>query len=168
MAERLLVEKLREAQILHHESVILRNGETSDLYVDVKKAYGNPDLLRHMAQLTLQNLDERTSCIAAAGYGGLPLGVAMSLQSGLPIALVRDAPKGHGKAEIVDGYIPSVNEYVSVVDDVFTTGGSLRQTIFTLQNIGVEVVGCHVVVARGDSSDFAFPVSYLLKPEDII
>lgn len=168
MVEQSLALELRQAQILHHGQLVLRNGEISNLYVDVKLAYGKPGLLRHMARLMLDTIDNRTDCLAAAGYGGIPLAVAMSLQSDLPLSLARDAPKDHGKATIVDGHVPSAGERVSVVDDVFTTGGSLLQTSSSLQSLGAEVVGCHVVVARGDSSNFALPLKYLLKPEDLI
>jgi len=158
-----LARKLREADVIFHEPVELRGGETSNFYIDIKKAYGNPEILREMACLMLRNFTQDTTCIAASGYGGIPLGVAISLESGLPLVSVRDTEKNHGKRGLFDGYVPSSSDVVSIVDDVFTSGSSLRQTAANLGTTESTVADCHVVAARGDTSRFALPVSYLFN-----
>jgi orotate phosphoribosyltransferase len=167
MTKESLISDFTEAKLLYYEPLNLEHGIKSNVYVDVKKAYGNPKLLHKMAGLMLRGLDKDTASICVAGYGGAPLGTAMSLQSGLPLTLVRDKPKNHGAFEMADGYLPQLGEKVSVVDDFFTSGRSLLQTVATLHAIGAEVLGCHVVVARGDTTAFELPVSYLFGPEDI-
>lgn len=162
-----LARKCKEAGIVVYEPITLRNGEVSNFYVDVKKAYGNPEILRAMAQLTLSNFDPKTTCIAASGYGGIPLGVAVSLESGLPLASVRDTKKNHGRGGLIDGCVPDSSDVVSLVDDVFTSGSSLRQTASNLSKTNAKIIDCHVIVARGDVTEFEFPVSYLFKPDDI-
>ncbi len=96
-----LARALRSADVVLYQPVALRNGTISDFYIDVKRAYGNPGNLRAMAQLTLDNFDPSTTCVAASGYGGIPLGVAISLESGLPLVSVRDREKGHGRGETI-------------------------------------------------------------------
>lgn len=167
MNERALLPKLRRAEIVSFEPVTLRAGEISDYYVDIKKAYGNPELLTEMARATLENLDPRTTSLAASGYGGIPLGIAVSQLSGLPLSLVRDKEKNHGKRDMIDGYIPNHEDVVTLLDDVFSTGSSLSETAKTLFATGVEIAGCHVIVARGNPKEFSLPVSFLFKPEDL-
>lgn len=145
----------------------LRSGEESNFYADIKRAYGDPELLAAMAGATIENLDPRTTCIAASGYGGVPLGVVISQLSSLPLTLVRDVEKKHGRIGMIEGYVPGDQDMVALVDDVFTSGSSLRRTAANLVGTGAEIIGCHVIVARGDVSDFAMPVSYLFKPGDI-
>ena|ERR1700741_1310777 len=92
-----LSQQLRQAEIISFEPVNLRAGEASDFYADIKKAYGNSELRKAMAEATLENIDPSTTCIAAAGYGGLPLAVTISDLSGLPLTMVRDTAKNHGR-----------------------------------------------------------------------
>jgi orotate phosphoribosyltransferase len=163
-----LSRKLRDHDVIIYEPVVLRGGEVSHYYADIKKAYGNPELLDKLARATVENLDQKTTCLAASGYGGLPLGVAASRISGLPLAMVRDAHKNHGKQELIDGYVPGTGDNVSVVDDVFTSGSSLTQTISTLEATGAEIIRCHVILARGATEEFRYPISYLLSSDELL
>lgn len=167
MSSESFAEQLRHTDLIYREPVELRDGSTSNFYVDVKKAYGDPALLAMMSEATAANLDQQTTCIAASGYGGLPLGVAVSKLTALPLAMVRDTEKGHGKGGFIDGYVPGEHDVVEIVDDVFTSGRSLRMTAENLRATGAVILGCHAVVARGNASQFELPVSYLLMPEDL-
>lgn len=158
---------LQKADILSHDRVVLRAGEVSSLYFNIKKAYGDPKLLKQIARTMILNLDVQTTCIAASGYGGLPLGVETSRLTGLPLAMVRDSKKDHGTQQMIDGFVPSQRDRVSILDDVYTTGSSLLQTANTIAKTGAEVVGCHVVVARGNVEEFELPVTHLFQPEDL-
>lgn len=167
MSKHELLRQLRDANVIIHEPVTLRGGEVSSYYVDIKKAYGNPEILRRMAQMTLEYVDSEITCIAASGYGGIPLGAAVSLAADLPLVSVRDTPKNHGRGGLIDGYVPNESDNILIVDDVFTSGSSMRQTLGNLAATRVNICGGHVVVARGDVRKFELPVSYLLGPEDI-
>jgi orotate phosphoribosyltransferase len=121
-----------------------------------------------MGQATVEILHPDTTCLAASGYGGLPLGVIVSQLSGLPLAMVRDSEKNHGKKGLIDGFVPTAQDKVTILDDVYTSGSSLSQTITNLHDTGADILGCHVIVARGDTSKFEFPVSYLLSTKDLV
>ena len=68
------------------------------------------------------------------------------------LTLVRDEPKKHGKGGWIDGYVPNEQDKVVLVDDVFTTGGSLRKLIKILEPTKAEIIGVYVVVKRGEGS----------------
>jgi orotate phosphoribosyltransferase len=163
-----LADKLKNHKVILYEPVTLRGGTVSQYYADIKKAYGDPVLLDELAQTTVKNLDTQTTCLAASGYGGIPLGVAASRISGLPLAMVRDTQKNHGKQGLIDGYVPSSGDNVSVLDDVFTSGSSLTQTISTLESTGAQIIKCHVILARGKTEEFTYPISYLLSADELV
>lgn len=167
MSESPLLNKLREAELLNYGSRKLRGGDMSDIYADIKKAYGQPEILSHVARVMLRKMDVRTTSIAASGHGGLPLATAMSLQSELPVSFVRDREKGHALDKLIDGYTPNAGGLVTLVDDVFMTGSSLLGTASTIESTGAQVLECDVVVARADASDFRYHVLSLFTLEDL-
>jgi orotate phosphoribosyltransferase len=162
-----LITSLKKLDIVYREPVNLKNAGASDFYVDVKKAYGYPEALSIISDKLLEKIDKRATCIATAGYGGLSPATAISLIKGLKLVLVRDEPKKHGMGGWIDGYVPDENDKVAIFDDVLTTGGSLKKIIEVIKSTRAEVVGCYVVVKRGEAV-LPFHVEHLLKPEDLV
>lgn len=159
--------KLRKAGLVKYDPVNLRAGDSSNYYIDVKKVHGDPKLLKQISRELWGKIDKRTTCIAAAGHGGLPLAVTLSLEHNLPLVLVRDKPKNHGLSGLIDGHIPKKDDFVSIVDDVFTTGSSLRKTIKALGDIGATILGCYVVVKRGNGK-LPVPLTYLVEAKSLL
>jgi len=124
-----LVNRLKELEIIYKGKVKLKNAGVSDFYIDVKKAYGYPDALNLISNYLYTYIDKRATCVASAGYGGLTIASVISSKYGLNLTLIRDEPKKHGKISLIDGYIPNEKDKVAVIDDVFTTGESLRKII---------------------------------------
>jgi len=136
-------------------------------YIDIKRAFGDSDALNLMANELWFEIDNRTTCIAAVGYGGIPLATPISLLYGLNLTLVRDESKKHGRKTWIDGYVPTKRDKVSIVDDVFTTGRNLRKIIKILEPTGAEILGCHVVVKRGEGK-LKIPFTYLMTAEQLL
>jgi orotate phosphoribosyltransferase len=116
----------------------------------MKSAYADPLLLRFLARVIARMISPRTRCIAASGYGGIPLGTAVSLETGLPLTLVREAPKEHGRSARVDGYVPRNRERVALVDDVYSSGTGMRAMERVLRRHGAHIVSKIVVVSRAE------------------
>ncbi|MBI4017104.1 MAG: hypothetical protein HY363_05425 [Candidatus Aenigmarchaeota archaeon] len=162
-----LVKVLRQLSIVCRASFVLSSGEKSEFYVDVKKAYGHHGALTLISDELYKTIDENTTCIAAAGYGGLSPASVISSKYGLNLSLVRDRPKKHGLCKLIDGYLPEKTDRVAIIDDVFTTGGSLGKIIKALEPTGAEILGCSVVVKRGGGQSNA-PLSYLITLEELL
>lgn len=143
-----LADALRKAGIVRHRRVRLSSGRTADFYVDLKAAYGRPSLLARMARELAALVPASATCIASGGYGGIPLATAVALRLKLPLTLVRPKPKAHGTAQALEGHIPTREDRVVLVDDVYTTGGSLRAMEAALRPTGARVALRLVVVNR--------------------
>ena len=162
-----LVRRLQQLDVVYREPVVLKNAGVSDTYIDIKKACGHPDVLRSLCDLLWERMDKSVTCIAAAGYGGLSLASVLSVQQGVYLTLVRDEQKKHGKGGWIDGYVPNEHDRITIVDDVFTTCGSLRKMIRVLKPTKARILGCCVVVKRGDG-ELNVPLTYLLTSEELL
>ncbi len=165
-----LVATLRGVEgIVVHEPMAkfeLSGGGVSDFYLDIKRAYGNPLITRQIAKIMVRHLSPDTTFVAASGYGGLPLGAKVSDLTGLPLGMIRDKEKGHGKGGLIDGFVPGKEDRGIIVDDVLTTGGSIRKARQVITGFGAGIPNCFVVVDRGHP-ELDFDVSYILRVEDI-
>lgn len=145
-----LVARLKEIEIIVYQSVTLRSGEVSEYYCDIKKAFGYPDILNAIADEIAGRLPADITAIASSGYGGLPFGSVVASRSGRNFIAVRDAAKNHGKGGKIDGYTPNKNDMVAIVDDVLTTGSSIKSTMSGLKDIGADAQLAIVVVKRSN------------------
>ena len=162
-----LIRKLKEIDIIYCGDVKLKHAGASNFYVDVKKAYGYPYMLNFISDELWKKMKEEITCIATAGYGGMSLASVISSRHDLNLILVRDEPKKYGKEGWIDGYVPNGEDKIAVVDDVFTTGGSLRKMIGALEPTKAKILGCYVVCKRGEG-ELTVPLTFLFTPEDLI
>jgi len=162
-----LIKRLKEIDIIHREPIVLASGQRADFYIDIKKSYGYPDVRQMVAGLLLESISQDATCIAASGYGGIPLATDISSSLGLKLALIRDTPKSHGRATLIDGYVPNHNDRICLVDDVFTTGKSLNKIAEALSGFTSRILSANVAVRRTTLS-FPLKLNYLFTAEDLI
>jgi len=141
-------------------------GGSSSKYLDLREAFGNPELLNCVVNNIFGLVDIRPNFVAGSGYGGITLATAVSLRQGINLTLVRDVQKDHGKKQIIEGYRPKENDLGIVVDDVMTTGQSLEKLLWVLLSAGTKIHGCYVVVKRGDGQ-ISVPLHYLYTLDDL-
>ena len=165
-----LIDKLKELGVIYKESVILTSGKPSDFYVDIKKAYGYPETVKLMVQLISREIPKEATVIASTGYGGLPLATPVSVETGKNLTLVRTDPKDHGhdKGGYLDGYIPTPDDKIVIIDDVFTAGTSIRKmlAVFEKEIPQTEIISAQVVVKRGDGQ-LDIPLGYLVNVKEL-
>ena len=154
--------KQRLEPFIHRQSVMLKSGTRSDFYVDIKAAFGSPELLTLFARELAKRISKRATCIAGAGYGGLPLATAVAVKTNLPLVMVREQIKEHGTRQWLDGYVPGSRDRVAIIDDVYTSGRSLSHTEKVLVRTKAKIEGRYVVVNRSgrEKSDVVFLIEY--------
>ncbi len=141
-----LVAALKASGALQLGTFTLASGKTSSYYVDIKKAITRPDLLRAIAD-AMAPYARTADRIAGVELGAVPIAAAVSLASGKPYLMVRKAPKEHGTKHDVEGDLGK-GERVLFVEDVVTTGGTLRAAIERVRGHGAAVEDCVCVVDR--------------------
>jgi orotate phosphoribosyltransferase len=124
----------------------LASGATSDVYVDIKKAWTDPGRLERMAALLAAECTGETR-LAGMELGAVPLVVATALRTGLPYVVVRKAAKSHGTQQRFEGEIPA-GRRVLVIEDVTTSGGSSAETVEVIRAAGGVVDRLLAVVDR--------------------
>lgn len=132
-------------------SFVLKDGSTSPFYVDLRVLIGHPVVLRRVAQAMLTcAVSLHYDCLAGIAYAGLPLAVAMSLESGKPLVYPRKEVKTYGTRRQVEG-VCKAGQRALVIDDVITTGGAKIEAIAPLRDAGLVVEDILVVVDREQS-----------------
>ncbi len=127
----------------------------------IKKAYGNPIVFKEIVSEVLKLIPDEATCIAGSGNGGIPLATALSLGTNKKLSIVRDVEKNHGTKEMIDGHIPNVSDKIVIVDDVLTSGTSLRNTI---KNLGDStIIKCIVILKRGEAQGINHDIEYLIQ-----
>ena len=168
MNKKELLKKLISIGTIHKEPVVLRSGKAAEFYCDIKKAFGDSEILNSLADEIGKLLPKNTTVVAASGYGGLPLASVVCSRLNKKLCAVRSKEKDHGKMGFIDGYVPNKKDIVVIVDDVLTTGSSIKEVVETLESIDVKAKMAVVIVKRGEPSlsikyDFLFKIGEILK-----
>ncbi|MEA3190716.1 MAG: orotate phosphoribosyltransferase [Thermoplasmata archaeon] len=127
----------------------LTSGAKSKYYVDVKAAMTDPATLRVIGRRMAEVAREHGPFDAVAGMelGAVPLATAVSLESGLPMLIIRKGERKHGTGKRIEGRDPA-RLRVFVVEDVTTSGGSTVEAVQVLREAGAQVAHACVVVDR--------------------
>lgn len=124
MAEFLL--KVKAVKINVKESFTWASGLKSPVYCDNRITLSYPAIRTYIRQ-QFSNLikDEfgNIDLIAGIATGGIPHGVLVAQELGLPFAYVRTGKKDHGLANQIEGVIES-GQSVILIEDLISTGGS--------------------------------------------
>ncbi|MCL5874828.1 MAG: orotate phosphoribosyltransferase [Candidatus Thermoplasmatota archaeon] len=127
----------------------LTSGKESDYYVDVKSALLNPKFLREISKRAAPYITgERIACVE---LGAVPLGVAVSLETGKDLIIIRKEKKEHGLEKLYEGKV-EMGETISFVEDVTTTGGTLLRAVTKLNEMHVRTDRVVVVVDRKEGA----------------
>jgi orotate phosphoribosyltransferase len=142
-----LVRRMVEASELHGEFV-LSSGKTSTVYFDKFRLLTRPGLLDEIAGAVAGKLAEETRLLGAPEGAAMLLVAAVSLRTGLPVAIVRKEAKAYGTQAQVEGEVPP-DAITTLVEDVSTTGHQVRRAAEVLADAGADVRRIVLAIDRG-------------------
>jgi orotate phosphoribosyltransferase len=142
-----LVARLIQASELHGDFV-LSSGKRSSVYFDKFLFLTKPDLLRELAHRVTTLLPEGIDHLAAPEGAATLLVAAVSLETGLPVAVVRKEPKVYGTRSQVEGHAPP-GARACLIEDVSTTGHQVRRAAEVLTEAGVTIERIVLAIDRG-------------------
>jgi orotate phosphoribosyltransferase len=125
----------------------LTSGQTSKVYIDVKRAWTDPGRLRVMAEALARRVGDADR-LAGMELGAVPLVVATALQTGRPYVVIRKGARDHGTRQRYEGEIPT-GARVLLIEDTSSTGGSAMESVRIIREAGGLVTRALVVVDRG-------------------
>jgi orotate phosphoribosyltransferase len=131
----------------------LASGKESSYYINSKKAFFNSEVVWLLGEALWElTKDLDIQAIGGPEVGAIPMAVAAAQRyhaegRTLEGFFVRKQVKEHGSQERIEGALkPGFR--VAVVDDVFTSGGSVMQAIAEVEKYGAEVVAVSCIVDR--------------------
>jgi len=131
---------------------VLRSGKRSNRYFDKFLFETDPALLRRLGEHLARLVPTETQRLAAPELGAVLLGGAVSMETGLPLVLVRKEPKGYGTSKQIEGKLVP-GERVTIIEDVVTTGGDSLRSAQLLRDAGLDVIHLIVVLDRGEGGE---------------
>lgn len=123
----------------------LRSGQVSSEYFDKYLFESDPHLLARVARQMVDLVPEDTELLGGLELGGIPIVTALSSLTGHRALFVRKQAKDYGTCKLAEG--PDVaGRRVTLIEDVITTGGAVRDATRALREAGavVELVVCAI------------------------
>lgn len=148
-----LLETLKEADALKEGHFLLASGRHSDRYVEKFDLLRRPAATeRACGQFAERFRNARIDVVAGPTTGGVILAFETARQLGVMAAYAERAAAGGSARALRRGTSFAPGSRVLVVDDILTTGGSIRETLAALAAHPVEVVAVGVLVDRSNGA----------------
>ena len=152
----------RETGVLHEGHFLLTSGRHSSQYLQCAQVLKHPEIAAKLCRELTEILGEKELdlCIGPA-VGGIIVAYEMARSLGIPGIF---AEREKGEMVLRRGFQVNPGEKVLVVEDVITTGGSVREVMELVRRAGGMVTEVAVLVDRsGGSVTFDVPLRSLLS-----
>ena len=160
-----LIELLYELNCIKHGQFTLKNGETSDIYIDLRNCISNPQVKRTIAEAMYDKVkDTSATHVVGVPYGAIPYAAYISDAYNKKLLLTRKEQKGYGTKNAIEGEYKK-GDKVLLIEDTITTGGSLLQQKKLLEDYGLIVVDTVCLVYRGTNPNP--PCKYIVSLQQI-
>ena len=141
MAEFLL--QIKAIKLQPNNPFTWASGWKSPIYCDNRITLSHPTVRTYIRQQLTQLIQEKfgaVGCIAGVATAGIPQGVLIAQELGLPFIYVRSKPKDHGTGNLIEGDVLT-GKRVVVIEDLISTGKSSLQAVAALREAGYQVAG---------------------------
>jgi orotate phosphoribosyltransferase len=160
------VAELKRVGALKEGHFVLASGRHSNQYVEKFDLLRDPVATQQACAELIRLLDGLANVDLVAGptTGGILLAFELARQLGLPAAYAERVEDGSSEREFKRGTLIEQGTRVLVVDDILTTGGSVRATLDALAVVDAQVVAVALLVDRSAGAvDFGCPLVSLAQ-----
>jgi orotate phosphoribosyltransferase len=149
MANLDLMAELKQIGALKIGHFLFSSGRHSDVYLEKFDLLRDPRATERVCAGFVEAFsDDAIDVVVGPTTGGILLAFETARQLSLPAAYAERTSDGSDERMFKRGTVFPEGSRVLVVDDILTTGGSVRKTLEALQAHPVEVVGVGVLVDR--------------------
>ncbi len=126
----------------------LKSGQTSSIYLNLRKMISYPSLLREVAAaMWLATKNCQFDLICGVPYTALPIATGLSLAHDIPMVMRRKEKKEYGTKQMIEGvYQPG--QRCLIIEDVITTGSSIIETATELEQAGLHITDVVALIDR--------------------
>lgn len=127
------------------------SGLRSPIYCDNRIALSYPKIRNYIRQELANAIHEHfgdVDVIAGVATAGIPQGVLVAQELGVPFVYVRSSQKEHGLENKIEGVI-NPGQSVVVIEDLISTGKSSLNAVDALRKAGAEVKGMVAIFSYG-------------------
>lgn len=119
------------------------SGLKSPIYCDNRITLSYPTIRTYIRQKFSEVIQEEfgsVDMISGVATAGIPQGVLVAQDLGVPFTYVRSSAKDHGRQNLIEGEVVS-GQRVVVIEDLISTGQSSLKAVDALREAGCNVVG---------------------------
>ncbi len=140
----------RSTEALLEGHFVLTSGRHSASYFQCAKVLQHPDYLTAFSIMIADEYeDQAPDVVISPAIGGVVLGTEVGTQLGCRTIF---AERKEGNMVIRRGFHIEKGEKVLVVEDVITTGGSVKEVMDLVEKAGGNIIGVGVLVDRSNGS----------------
>jgi len=159
---------LEERQAVMRGHFQFASGRHGDVYVEKFRIIQWPDLTSRLCEPLAAAFRGSASVVAGPTTGGAILSFEVARQLGLKSIIAEKAEDGAPGREFRRGFEIGAGDRVLIVDDVLTTGGSIRDVVDAVAASGAAVAGVAVLVDRtGGRVDFGVPFAAAISVDAV-
>lgn len=141
-----------ETQALMHGHFILSSGLHSDTYFQCAKVLQYPKYLSNFGEILSNHFSHLDiDKVISPAIGGIVLGTEVGRQLNKKTIF---SERSEGKMKLRRGFNINKNENILIIEDVLSTGGSIKEVIDLISQYEGNVVGVGVIVDRSLSPVF--------------
>ncbi len=151
-----IIAMMKEAEVLLEGHFLLTSGRHSDKYMQCAKIFQNAKYSEPLcAELVKQYKDDNVELVIGPAIGAIQMSYEVGKQLGVKNIF---AERENGAMTLRRGFTIEKGQRVLIVEDVVTTGGSVREVMDLVKECGGEIVGIGSIVDRtGGKIDFGVP-----------
>lgn len=145
----------KSGAVVENSHFVYASGKHGDVYVNKDKLFLYPDYISKISKGLSDLYSEPIDAVIGPVTGGMILAswtaFHTSKKAGKPIMSVYADKIGNNNFVISRGYDEQIRgKKVLIVEDILTTGSSIKKVIKILKKLNVKIVGVSAIVNRGN------------------
>lgn len=143
--------QIKAIKLNNDEPFTWASGLRSPIYCDNRVALSFPRIRTYIRQELAKAIQDKYGdfdVVAGVATAGIPQGILIAQELGLPFIYVRSAKKEHGMTNMIEGVL-NKGESVVVVEDLISTGKSSLNAVKALREAGAKVKGMAAIFTYG-------------------